>query len=98
MKFEDRLLLDHDPGHPCIRHGEQEEQANDRTGAKIKKLDAECKGKEDTGRENVDGPFKTHVIKIGLLLMYLTCFISIFSRSCCNGWLTDGWNESPLMV
>ncbi len=63
MKFEHGLLLDHDPGHPCIRHGEQEEQANDRTGTETHvhpmKLDAEGEDKENAGREDVDGPFET---------------------------------------
>ena len=34
-KFEHGLLLDHDPGHPRIGHGEQKEKANDGAGAEV---------------------------------------------------------------
>ena len=60
VKFEHSLLLDHDPGNPRIGNGEQKEQSNHRTGAEVEKLDAQGKCKEDAGREDVDGPFKTH--------------------------------------
>ena len=60
MKFEHSLLLDHDPGDPCIGHGEQEKEPYDGTGAEVQELDAEGEGQENASREDVDGPFKSH--------------------------------------
>ena len=60
MKFEHGLLLDHDPGHPRIGHGEQEKEPDDCTGTETQKLDAEGERQEDASREDVDGPFYPH--------------------------------------
>ena len=60
MKLEHGLLLDHHPGDPRIGDGEQEEKADDCTGAEVEELDAECEGQEDAGREDIDGPFQSH--------------------------------------
>ena len=60
MKLENSLLFDHDPSDPRIGPGEQEEQADDCTGAEVQELDAEGEGKENASREDVDGPFYPH--------------------------------------
>ena len=60
VELEHGLLLDHDPSNPRIGHCEQKEQSNHGTGAEVEKLDAQGEGKEDTGRENVDGPLQAH--------------------------------------
>lgn len=60
VKFQHSLLFDHEPSNPRIGHGEQKEQSNHGTGAEVEKLDAQGEGKEDTGRENVDGPLQAH--------------------------------------
>ena len=38
VKFEDGLLLEHNPGDPGVGYGQQHEQTNDSTGAKVEKL------------------------------------------------------------
>ena len=60
VELKDGLLLDHDPGHPSVRYGEQEKQSHDRTRAKVEELNAERKDKEYTSGENVDWPFESH--------------------------------------
>lgn len=60
VQLENGLLFDHDPCNPRIGDGEQQEQADDRTGAEAEELDTEGKGKEDASREDVNRPFKTH--------------------------------------
>ena len=61
MELEDGLLLDHHPGDPRIGDGEQKEQPDDGAGTEVEELDPEGEGQEDAGREDVDGPFETHV-------------------------------------
>ena len=38
VKFEDSLLLEHNPSDPGVGHGQQHEQSNDGTSAKGKEL------------------------------------------------------------
>ena len=61
VEFKHGLLLNHHPGHPRISDGEQEEQPDDGAGAEVQELDTKGEGKEDASREDVDGPFETHV-------------------------------------
>ena len=85
VKFEHSLLLDHHPGDPRIGHGEQKEQPDDGASGEGEELDAEREGQEDAGREDVDGPFETHVNAACSSCLYLRCFIHRFSQSCCHG-------------
>ena len=85
MELEHGLLPDHHPGNPRIGDGEQKEQPDDGAGAEVQKLDAEGEGQEDAGREDVNGPFETHVIATCSSCLYLRCFVNGFSHYCCHG-------------
>ena len=61
MELKHGLLLDHDPSNPRIGHGEQKEQANDGAGAEVQEMDTKGR-RRNAGREDVDGPFKTHCL------------------------------------
>ena len=72
MELKHGLLLDHHPGDPRIGHREQEEQPHDGAGAEVEELDAEGEGQKDAGREDVDGPFDAHALRVeGLDTSYL---------------------------
>ena len=64
VKLKHGLLFDHDPGDPRIGDGQQEKEPHDGTGTQGEELDTECKGKEDTSGEDVDGPFESHQINL----------------------------------
>ena len=81
MKLENSLLFDHDPSDPRIGPGEQEEQADDCTGAEVQELDAEGEGQEDTSREGVDGPFESHFRSLILTIFDGFEVLQIRSRS-----------------
>ena len=61
MKLEHGLLFDHDPCDPGVGDGEQEEQPHDGAGAEVQELDTKGEGKEDASREDIDGPFESHL-------------------------------------
>ena len=67
VKLEHGLLFDHDPGDPGISYGEHHKQANHGACAKGEELDTECKGKEDTSGEDIDGPFESHFRSLFLI-------------------------------
>ncbi len=67
MQFEHGLLFDHHPGDPCIGHGKYEEEPDDCVAAEVQELDAQGKGHEDAGGEDVDGPFETHCCSLILI-------------------------------
>ena len=61
VEFEHGLLLDHHPGDPRIGDGQQEKEPHNGAVAEVQELYAEGEGEEDAGREDIDGPFESHV-------------------------------------